>query len=295
MRNFLKIKKNKMAKQKNIQAEKGNLLNTLHHNGKLLVLPNIWDPLGAILLESLGYAAVATASASIAFSNGYPDGEKIPFKELLEILRKIVRSVKIPVTADIESGYATNNAELTENIKMLLDAGIAGINFEDTNKDDKTILSIETQCEKLSLIRTTASKRGVPLFINARTDVYLKANDLSEEEKLSEAIRRGKAYKDSGANCFYPISLKKKEQIEIIIKEVGIPVNVLLLPGIPDFETLKTIGVARLSLGPGFLKTSINAMKNIAEKLLHDKGMQELTDNPVTSAYLNNLITKRNG
>jgi len=281
-----------MTKLNNIQPEKGNLLNTLHHNGKLLALPNIWDPLGAILLESLGYAAVATASASIAFSNGYPDGEKIPFKELLHILRKIVRSVKIPVTADIESGYATNNAELTENIKMLLDAGIAGINFEDTNKDDKTIISIEAQCEKLSLIRNTASEMGIPLFINARTDVYLKENDLSDEEKLSEAIRRGKAYKNSGANCFYPISLKKKHQIEIIIKEVGLPVNVLMLPGIPDFETLKTIGVARLSLGPGFLKTSINAMKNIAEKLLRDEGMQEVTDNPVTSAYLNTLISK---
>jgi 2-methylisocitrate lyase-like PEP mutase family enzyme len=281
-----------MAKQNNIQSEKGNLLNRLHHNGKLLVLPNIWDPLGAVMLESLGYPAVATASASIAFTNGYADGEKIPFKDLLFILNKIVQSIKIPVTADIESGYSKTNAELKENIKMLLDVGIAGINFEDTNKDDKTIISIEAQCEKLSLIRNTASKIGVPLFINARTDVYLKANDLSDEEKLSETIRRGKAYKDSGADCFYPISLKKKEEIEIIIKEVGLPVNILLLPGIPDFETLKIIGVARLSLGPGFLKTSVNAMKNIAEKLLHDKGMQEVMDNPVTSAYLNTLISK---
>jgi 2-methylisocitrate lyase-like PEP mutase family enzyme len=281
-----------MSKQNNIQPEKGNLLKKLHHNGKLLVLPNIWDPLGAIMLESLGYPAVATASASIAFTNGYPDGEKIPFKDLLFILNKIVKSIKIPVTADIESGYAKNNVELKENIKRLLDAGIAGINFEDTNQEDKTIISIDAQCEKLSLIRNTVSEIGMTLFINARTDVYLKANDLSEEEKLSETIRRGKAYKSSGADCFYPISLKKKEQIEIIIKEVGLPVNVLLLPGIPDFETLKIIGVARLSLGPGFLKTSINAMKNIAEKLLHDEGMQEVADNPVTSAYLNTLISK---
>jgi 2-methylisocitrate lyase-like PEP mutase family enzyme len=281
-----------MTKQNNIQPEKGNLLNTLHHNGKLLVLPNIWDPLGAVMLESLGYPAVATASASIAFSNGYPDGEKIPFKDLLFILNKIVQSLKIPVTADIESGYAKNNAELKENIKMLLNAGIAGINFEDTNKDDKTIISIEAQCEKLDMIRNTASEMGVPLFINARTDVYLKANDLSDEEKLVETIHRGKAYKDSGADGFYPISLKKKEQIEIIIKKVGLPVNVLLIPGIPDFETLKTIGVARLSLGPGFLKTSINAMKNIAEKLLHNEGIQEVSGNPVTTAYLNTLISK---
>jgi len=283
-----------MTKQ-NIQPEKGNLLHMLHHNGKLLVLPNIWDPLGAALLESLGYAAVATASASIALSNGYQDGENIPFKELLEVLKKIVRSVQIPVTADIERGYAKSNAELKENIKMLLDVGIAGINFEDTNKDDKTIISIEAQCEKLSVIRNTASEMGVPLFINARTDVYLQANDLPDQEKLAETIRRGKAYKDAGADGFYPIFLKEETAMKSIVKEVGLPVNILILPGIPDFKELQDLGITRVSLGPGFLKIAINAMKNTAEKLLHNEGMQEVTDNPVTSAYLNTLVSKQNG
>jgi len=283
-----------MTKQ-NIQPEKGNLLHMLHHNGKLLVLPNIWDPLGAALLESLGYAAVATASASIALSNGYQDGENIPFKELLEVLKRIVRSVQIPVTADIESGYAKSNAELKENIKMLLDVGIAGINFEDTNKDDKTIISIEAQCEKLSVIRNTASEMGVPLFINARTDVYLQANDLPDQEKLAETIRRGKAYKDAGADGFYPIFLKEETAMKSIVKEVGLPVNILILPGIPDFKELQDLGITRVSLGPGFLKIAINAMKNTAEKLLHNEGMQEVTDNPVTSAYLNTLVSKQNG
>ena len=103
----------------NIQSQKENLLHQLHHNGELLVLPNVWDPLGAMLLESLGYKAVATASASIAFSNGYNDGEKIPFGDLLFLLKKIVQSVKILVSADIESGYAKNNSVLKENIKKL--------------------------------------------------------------------------------------------------------------------------------------------------------------------------------
>ena len=282
-----------MPKHNHIHPEKGNQLKQLHHNDKLLILPNIWDSLGAIMLESLGYPAVATASASIAFSNGYPDGEKISFNDLLFVLQKIVQSVKIPVTADIESGYAENNSILKENIRKLIDVGIAGINFEDSHHNDKTIIPIETQCERIRLIRQTAIEMGMPLFINARTDVFLKANQLSDEEKLSEAIRRGKDYKDSGADGFYPILLKKKEDIETVIKEVDLPVNILLLPGIPDFEVLKTIGLARLSLGPGFLKTAINAMKNLAEKLLLNEGMNEVTDNPVTSAYLNNLISKK--
>ena len=280
-----------MPLQNKFLTDKANLFKSLHHNNKILVLPNIWDPLGAILLESLGYAAVATASAAIALSNGYADGENISFKELLLILKKIVRSVKIPVTADIESGYASNIVMLEENIKQLIDAGISGINIEDSAHDDSNMISITAQCEKISCIKNTALQMGVPLFINARTDVYLKANNLSAEEKLVETIRRGNAYKDAGANGFYPIVLTEKESMKSIVKEVGLPVNILLLPGIPDFEILQTIGIARISLGPGFLKTAINAMKNIAEKLLHYEGMPEVMDNPVTSAYLKNLIS----
>lgn len=285
-----------MPLQNKVLTNKAILFKSLHHNDKILVLPNIWDPLGAMLLESSGYAAVATASASIAFSNGYADGENISFKDLLVILRKIVRSVRIPVTADIESGYASNIAMLEENVKQLIDAGISGINIEDSNHDSATMISMDAQCEKISSIRNIAFKIGVPLFINARTDVYLTANDLSAEEKLKETVRRGQAYKNAGADGFYPIFLKEKVGIKSIVKEVGLPVNILLLPGIPDFETLKTSGIARVSLGPAFLKTAINAIKNIAEKLLVYEGMQEVCDNPITTAYLNTLVSNiKNG
>jgi 2-methylisocitrate lyase-like PEP mutase family enzyme len=281
-----------MPEQNNLHANKGKLFNQLHHNGKLLVLPNVWDPISAMLLESLGYPAVATASASIALSNGYADGEKIPFEEVLIILRKIVNSVKIPVSADIESGYAKTNAELEENIKKLIDTGITGINFEDSSHPENKLIAIKEQCEKISIIKKVAIEKGVSLFINARSDVYIKSAGLSEEEKLLESIARGKAYREAGADGFYPIILKEKEAIESIIKEVGLPVNIILIPGIPDFETLKNIGLARLSLGPGFLKTAINAMKNVAEKLLANEGMNEVINNPVTSDYLNDLISK---
>lgn len=276
-----------------IQSKKSKQLKQLHHNGKLLVLPNIWDPLGAVMLESLGYKAVATASASIAYSNGYDDGENISFHDLLFILKRIVQSVKIPVTADIESGYAENDSILKENIRKLIETGIAGINFEDNKHDDQKLFPIEAQCEKIKLIKKTALEMGSSLFINARTDVYLRENNLSNDEKLTEAIKRGKAYKEAGADCFYPILLKEKESIATIIKEVSLPVNILLLSGIPDFATLKEMGVARLSLGPGFLKTAINSMKKVAEKLLNFDGMNDIISNPVTSDYLKNLISKK--
>jgi 2-methylisocitrate lyase-like PEP mutase family enzyme len=276
-----------------LQTDKENQLRELHHNGTLLVLPNIWDPLGAMLLESLGYNAVATASASIAYSNGYLDGEKISFNEVITILQKIVKSIKIPVTADIEGGYSADNSSLKENIKRLIDTGIAGINFEDSRHDENDLISIEDQSEKINLIKKTAAEMGSTLFINARTDVFIKDSLFSKEEKLSEAIKRGKAYKEAGADCFYPIFLKDKDSIKTIIKEVSLPVNILMVSGIPDFATLKKLGLARISLGPGFLKTAINSMKNIAENLLHFEGMNEVITNPVTSDYLKNLISKK--
>ena len=274
----------------NIQPSKGKVLHDLHHNGKLLVLPNVWESLGAAVLENIGYPAIATASGATAFSNGYDDGEKLPFSDLLNILQRIVNSVNVPVTADIESGYARDNATLAENIRRLIGVGVAGINFEDSHHDEQKLFSINEQCEKIFLIKKVSTEMGMPLFINARTDVYLKTNNLSEEEKLAQAILRGKAYKDAGADGLYPIFLKEKNAISTIIKEVELPVNILLLPNIPDFKELKEMGVARLSLGPGLLKVAINAIKNVAEKLLNFDGMNDVAQNPISMNYLKDLI-----
>ena len=128
---------------RNSQKEKAQQFLQLHHSGKMLVLPNIWDPLGALLLEELEYPAVATASASVAYSNGFNDGENIPFIQLIDLLKRIVESVDIPVTADIESGYAGNDADLQENIKKLLATGIVGINIEDTDKATNELFPLE--------------------------------------------------------------------------------------------------------------------------------------------------------
>jgi 2-methylisocitrate lyase-like PEP mutase family enzyme len=277
----------------NTVRSKENPLYQLHHNGEILILPNIWNPLGAMLLQDLGFKAIATASASIALSNGYQDGEKYPFIELIPLLKRIVQSVSVPVTADIESGYAKNNIELKENINRLVDTGIAGINFEDSKHEDQKLVAREEQAEKIHLIKSTASEMGSSLFINARTDVFIKQNNLPDEEKLNEAILRGKLYKDAGADGFYPILLKEQQMIKSIVDEVQLPVNILMLPGIPGFAALRELGVARISLGPGFLKYAINAMKDVANKLLNYEGMEEINNNPVTSAYLNQLISNQ--
>lgn len=273
-----------------MQIEKEKQFHELHHDQKLLILPNIWDVLGATLLEDLGYPAVATSSSAIALSNGYRDGERLPFEDLLKILSRIVSGVSIPVSADVETAYASNSTELKENIKKLINTGIVGINYEDSRHDETGMISIKEQSEKIEIIRKTATESGSHLFLNARMDVYIKGNHLDGEQKLVEAIKRGKAYKDSGADGLYPIILKDKRHIEALVKETRLPVNVTMIPGIPDIETLKTIGVARVSLASGFLKSSVFAMKNIAEKLLKGEGVDDATQNMVTSGYLNGLI-----
>ena len=276
----------------NIHPEKAKIFHDLHHNGKLLILPNVWEVSGAAMLENVGYPAVATSSSAVAWSNGYDDGEKLPFNDLLHILRRIVSSVNIPVTADVESGYAKDKSTLTENIKRLIDTGIAGINFEDSYHDEQKLIPVEEQCEKISIIKKVSLELGASLFINARTDSYIKSNQLSKEENLSETIKRGKAYKEAGADCLYPITLKDKKDIQTVIKGVGLPVNILLLAGIPDFNELKETGVTRLSLGGNFIKFAIGAMKNISEKLLNFDGINDITHNPVESDYLKNLIKR---
>jgi 2-methylisocitrate lyase-like PEP mutase family enzyme len=275
------------------QQEKADRFYELHHSGKLLILPNIWDSLGALMLEDIGYPAVATASASLAFSNGYDDGENISFDELLTILKKICNSVNIPVTADIESGYAENDDQLKRNIQQLLDTGIVGINIEDTDKKTNALLLPEVQCERIKLVKQVCKAADKSLFVNARTDVYLHAKESdSVRYKFEETIKRGIAYKAAGADCFYPITMHNAEDISNTVKQLQMPVNILMMPGIPALTELEKMGVARVSLGPAFLKTAIQAMKNLAEKLRQYEGLNDVAENEITSAYLKKLVRK---
>lgn len=275
------------------QQEKYKIFYNLHHSDRLLILPNIWDPLSAILLESLSYPAVATASASVAFANGYDDGQHIPFEQLVTIVTRIVKSVNLPVSADIESGYAENQHGLKKNIKRLLKAGIVGINIEDTDKQTGLLMSVETQCQVIHTIRNEAEKMGLPLFINARSDVIIRGNEFSTpESRLEETIKRGVAYKTAGASCFFPIAMKDTKDIKTVISEVSLPLNVSLLAGIADLNTLEELGVTRVSLGPSFLKIAIRAMHQLALKLKRKDGLDEIIGNEITTAFMKDLVNK---
>lgn len=282
-----------MANTTITQAEKAKELYNLHHSGKLIILPNVWDVLGARLLEDMGYKAIATASAAVAYSNGYQDGEQIPFTDVLHILSAIANNVHVPVTADIESGYADNEEALKHNIRQLIKTGIAGINIEDTDKQTNTLLQPDVQCQRIKLIKEVAVDMGVSLFINARTDAFIHAKSFhSTQQVIDETLKRGRLYKEAGADCFYPILMHEQAHIKTVVDELQMPVNILMMPGIPGLKILEQWGVARVSLGPGYLKYALKAMRDIAFKLLKLEGVEAITGNDITSDYLKHLVTE---
>lgn len=273
-----------------ILQEKAKILLDLHHKSEPLMLPNIWEPLGAAMLQELGYLAVATSSSAIALTNGLQDGEKIAFDDLLPQLKRIVQSVSVPVTADVEKGYASDDARLSDNIEALLEAGIVGINFEDGNKKGG-LQPIEEQCRRIGLIRSIADRRGIHLVINARTDTFIYSGIFPDPDKqLEETIHRAAAYRDAGADCFFPILARDGRAIQNITEQAGLPVNIMVMPGVPDFSSLRAWGVKRISLGGSFLKIAMQAMRQQALLLKEFKGQENIDNNEVTSSYLEGLI-----
>jgi 2-methylisocitrate lyase-like PEP mutase family enzyme len=248
-----------------IQAAKASAFRDQHYGGKLLVLPNIWDFLGARLIEKIGFPSVATASVSTALSNGYRDGEHIPFPQLLKTVNKIAQAVDLPVTVDIERGFADSIPHLKENIHLLIENGAVGINIEDSLPAHDGLYSIEDQCKKIEAIRETGLQYGVPLVINARTDVFV----LKMDDALNHAVERGLSFRSAGADCIYPILMNDYTDITRFLEKVDSPVNVLLQKPVSDLRSLENAGVARLSLGPNFLNHALTAMKNVAEGLMH--------------------------
>ena len=253
---------------KTTQIQKAKKFLVLHHEPKLLVLPNIWDPLGARLLEGLGYPAVATASAAVAYSLGYDDGQKIKFDAMLDVIERIASSVAVPMTADIERGYAEHPQEIAENIRQVMHAGAVGINFEDSSFEGGPLQPIDFQCERIQAIRNMADKEGIPLVINARIDVFMRSADISPSEKIAETISRGKAYLDAGADCLYPIGPGDVETLKRIREETEAPINVYASKLAASMKELAAIGISRLSLGPGLIRASLTTMRNVARELL---------------------------
>ena len=251
------------------QLELGNLLKSLHIKGDPLILFNIWDAGSARAMQEIGAKVIATGSWSVAAAHGCDDGEKLSFDLAIANLKRIIASVELPVTIDLEGGYGESPAEVQGTVTRVIEAGAVGINFEDQIVGGAGLYSIENQCARIKAIREAAEQASIPVFINARTDIFLKAASANHNDAhLEEAIRRASAYAESGASGFFTPGLRDAKYIQKLCEVSPLPVNIMVLPDSPSSKQFAELGVARISYGPGPYRMVMDALKEGGRKAL---------------------------
>lgn len=281
--------------EKPVAASRSSLatsLRALHHGPKLLLLPNVWDVASARIIEEAGFPAIATSSAGVAFALGYPDGQLISRDEMLEVVARIAAAVKVPVTADVEAGYGDRPEDAALTARGVIEAGAVGMNLEDTTgKALDSLLDLPRMLEKIAAVREAAKSAGVPIVLNARTDVYLLEIG-APETRYGESVRRLSAYRDAGADCAFLPGLRDADTIGKAVRELKCPVNILAGFGSPSIPDLQKLGVARVSLGAAPMRASLGFLRRIAAEL-RSAGTYQSLENAPTYAEINRLLDDR--
>ena len=251
------------------QQDKARRFHDLHVSGNPVILYNIWDAGGAQAVAEAGAQAIATGSWSVAAAHGYGDGEQIPIELVLQLAARIAGSVALPVTLDFEGAYAETPEGVATNTARVIAAGIVGINFEDQVVGGTGLYAVEAQCARIAAARQAADDAGVALFINARTDLFLKEPDHSRNGALVESAKeRAVAYAAAGASGFFVPGLVDPALITAICAASPLPVNVMALQAAPSFAALAACGVARVSHGPGPYRHAIEDLAARARQAL---------------------------
>jgi 2-methylisocitrate lyase-like PEP mutase family enzyme len=249
------------------QKDKAKKFAKLHVKGSPLILYNAWDAGSAKAIIAAGAKAIATSSWAVADAQGYDDGEKIPKTLVEEITAGIVEAVTVPVTVDFEGGYSDDDGELAKNVSKLLHLGVIGINFEDRVVQGSGLYKVDRQAKRIAAIRKAADSKGVDLFINARTDLFLGSKG-DPAKYIDEALERAKAYAAAGASGFFVPGLLKEPLIGQIVDGVTLPVNVMYMDGVPTNARLAKLGVSRISYGAAPYGLAMAAIQKDAEKVL---------------------------
>jgi 2-methylisocitrate lyase-like PEP mutase family enzyme len=275
------------------QRAKAESFRKLHLGHPILVLPNVWDAASARVVEQAGFPALATSSAGVAASLGYADGERIPIEEMLAAIQRIVRVVRVPVSADFEAGYAGSPEAVAESVKRLLAAGAIGLNFEDGTVDPlHPLCDLPLQVEKIQAIRNAVDRAGVPLVINARTDVYL--GEVGEAAgRFQETVRRANAYRDAGADCLFVPGVEDAATIAGLAREIHGPINILAGAGAPPVAELERLGVARVSFGSGPFRASLGTLRRLAAELRAAGTCSQILSAAISFAEVQSLFERR--
>ena len=276
-----------------IQREKAEAFLRMHDRRHILVLPNAWDGASARIFEAAGFRAIASTSAGVSYTAGYPDGQMIPRDEMLTIVGWIAQSVDVPVTADMESGFGRDANEVAETARMVIDAGAVGINLEDTiHGAERQLYDLPDAVERIRAARAAAVALDVPLVINARTDVFLLGIG-DKAGRFDHAIRRLKAYREAGADCLYPMGMFDADTIAGLAAAIDAPINIMGLPGTPPAAELERLGVARVSTASGPARVAMTAVKKLAANLALNGSFDIFGGDAISHQEANALMMRR--
>lgn len=270
------------------QKQKADDFLALHHAPSILILPNAWDVASEKIFELEGFKAIGTTSAGIASTLGYADGQKMSLAENMEVVQRIVNNTILPVSADIEAGYATSIEGVVKAANAVLNVGAVGLNLEDGTGDPTTPLFDKAlQQEKIKAIREMAVAKGIHLVMNARTDVYMVLDD--PVQSLRHAIDRGNAYKEAGADCIFvpDVGSLDKKDIAILVKEIDAPINIVAGATIPPIPELQDMGVSRVSVGPRPMRAVLSLLRKIANELMTKGTYKLMSDSSISYSEVN--------
>lgn len=253
------------------------------HRDRLLLLANAWDAGSARLIESLGAQAIATTSAGVAWSHGYADGDHLPVRRLVATVADIVRVIRVPLTVDAEGGYSTDPDAVAETICGLIDVGAVGINLEDGDAGPDLL------CAKIERIKRASARLGVALYLNARTDVYLRGL-APDERRVEETLARAARYRDAGADGLFVPGLSDEASVRAIAAGCGLPLNLLARPALPDARELERWGVRRLSAGSDIAQSVFARAGELAAEFLRDGDSRPLSAQATPYPQLNALF-----
>lgn len=218
----------------------------LHNQNKTLLIANVWDVPSTKTAEKLNFQAIGTSSSAIASILGYNDGEEMKFSELEYFVKRIALNTNLPLSVDLESGYSRKPEEIVHHIKKLAELGVVGINIEDSVvKENRVLLNANDFAETLTAIKENLEKENIDIFINVRTDTFI----LLQDDIIEETKKRIQLYQNAGANGIFIPCIEKEDDIRTIVNSTKLPINVMCMPNLPNFETLANLGVKRISMG----------------------------------------------
>jgi 2-methylisocitrate lyase-like PEP mutase family enzyme len=272
------------------QVKKAEAFRAMHAGKEPLLLVNVWDVASARIVEEEGFPAIATTSAGVAFAHGFPDGQKIPADRMIAAIAQIAGAVKVPVTADVESGYGDKPESVARNVRAVIEAGAVGMNFEDSpGESGRPLVDLALQLERIRAIREIAEKLGVSLVLNARTDVYLlQVGDPAK--RYDETVQRARAFRDAGADCVFVPGLRDAATIGRLVSELQCPMNILAVPGSLSVAEIAALGVKRISLGSGPMRAALGLLRRLAKEL-KTEGTYTAMDGAPSHAEMNALMS----